>query len=194
MKRSEAQALRAEIVSYGTRERLKAMTDDQRDSYDRARETSRNAMRNLANEREDLAVQFGGLSALDNPAPHLAVDHDIPESAERSMRSAAALYRVVRDLPEGWYRFGADNTEARYGWCESTGDHTVAQLIEAVEDWLNNGIETRPYQNYYSAEWIGGTDDTEYAEGRKLVDYDGLLVTADSTLEDFARELGSAEL
>jgi hypothetical protein len=100
MKRSEAQALRKEIVSYGTRERLKAMTDHQRDSYDRARDTSRNAMRNIANEREDLAVQFGGISAINNPAPHLAEDHDIPESAERSMRSAAALFSIARDLPD----------------------------------------------------------------------------------------------
>lgn len=76
-----------------------------------------------------------------------------------------------------WYKFTAWNSETRYGW---TTDTAVA---EAACAWLNR----KRHANLYSADPVGETDDeAEKNTGRRLQDYQGLLITDDSTIFDFA--------
>lgn len=81
----------------------------------------------------------------------------------------------------GWYAFRAYNSETRYGWSETPG------LVELACDWLNRGRET----NLYAAEYLGdGEDETGRPDGQgvKLADRSDLILTQDSTADDFAEE------
>lgn len=78
----------------------------------------------------------------------------------------------------GWYAFSAYNAETHYGWAES------AILVELACAELNRGREI----NLYSAEYLSDLDsETGKPDGRglRLMDRTDLILTGDSTADDF---------
>lgn len=85
----------------------------------------------------------------------------------------------------GWYAFRAYNSETHYGWAESPA------LVEAALGELNRGREV----NLYSAEYLSDSDDETGkpdGNGLRLMDRTDLVLTGDSTLDDFAQLVGGA--
>lgn len=74
-----------------------------------------------------------------------------------------------------WYAFKSWNQETQYGWTQNLA---VAQAVEAS---LNRN---RPEEQHYGLVPLGDDYSIEYQEGRKLVDYQGLLCDDDTTVED----------
>lgn len=92
MDRETAQRLRDEIVQFGTRAHRHAMTSAQKEEYERARRSSRDAARHINDVREMAGRALGGIE-------NLSDNHEIDDGDARVLaRAQDAVQRIACEL------------------------------------------------------------------------------------------------